>query len=112
VVNEQISYITAEELLQKIESQADVLVIDVRHEEYYGTDHIKGAISIPYATIVAREFVLPPTKEIVLYCGCPNEETSTMAARELIKQGFSGVEVLKGGHTVWSEKGYPTEPGS
>ena len=108
---EQVPYVTVEELLQKMDSRADVLVIDARLKEYYDEEHIKGAISMPLSTIVAREFVLPPTKEIVLYCGCPDEETSTQAALELIKQGFLGVKVLKGGYNAWKEKGYPTQTG-
>lgn len=111
IATEQVSYVTAEELLQKIDSQADVLVIDARLKEYYDADHIKGALSIPYSTVVSRDFVLPPAKEIIVYCGCPNDETSTKTALELIKQGFLGVKVLKGGYNVWKDKGYPTQAG-
>lgn len=110
-VMEQVSYVTVEELLQKMQSQADVLVIDARLKEYYDADHIKGALSLPYSTVVSRDFVLPPAKEIVVYCSCPDADTSIKTALELIKQGFPSVKVLEGGYTAWKDKGYPTQAG-
>ena len=61
--------ITIEELLQKMESEADILVVDTRHEEQYDVDHIKGAVSAPLSTIIEGGWMPPSDKEVILYCG-------------------------------------------
>jgi hypothetical protein len=61
--------IKPEELKQKIESKADILIIDVRTKEQYAQGHIKGAISVPVADLEQQyKDVVPHDKEVVLYC--------------------------------------------
>ncbi len=66
--SELVPRITIEELLQKMESEANILVVDTRHKEQYDVDHIKGAVSAPLATIVEGGWIPPSDKEIILYC--------------------------------------------
>jgi hypothetical protein len=66
---ELIPRITIEELLQKMDSNANILVIDTRDKEKYDVDHIKGAISAPVATITEGGWTPPSDKELILYCG-------------------------------------------
>lgn len=67
--SEQVPRITIEELLQKLESGADILVVDTRTREEYVVDHIRGAVSAPLSAIVGGQWVPPTDKEIILYCG-------------------------------------------
>jgi predicted sulfurtransferase len=60
--------ITKEELREKLEKKADVIVVDVRKKESYDKSHIIGAISIPLEEIEQRHEELPKDKEIILYC--------------------------------------------
>jgi hypothetical protein len=61
--------IKPEELKQKIESGADILIIDVRTKEQYAQGHVKGAISLPTADLQQQyKDVVPHDKEVVLYC--------------------------------------------
>ncbi len=66
--SELVPRITIEELLQKMESKSDILIVDNRHKEEYDVDHIKGALSAPLSTIVEGEWIPPSDKEIILYC--------------------------------------------
>jgi hypothetical protein len=66
--SELVPRITIEELLQKMESKANILVVDTRHKEQYDVDHIKGAVSAPLSTIVEGGWMPPSDKEIILYC--------------------------------------------
>lgn len=61
--------ITKEELKEKLEKKADVIVVDVRSKTSYDKSHIIGAISIPLEEIEKRHKELPKGKEIILYCG-------------------------------------------
>lgn len=59
--------ITVAELREAVD-KGTAVIIDVRSVEQYKTDHIKGALHIPEAEIVARSGELPRDKTIVTYC--------------------------------------------
>ena len=67
--SELVPRITIEELLQKMESEADILIVDNRYKEQYDVDHIKGAVSAPLSTIIEGGWLPPSDKEVILYCG-------------------------------------------
>jgi predicted sulfurtransferase len=46
----------------------DVVIIDVRDETVYKTEHIKGSINLPLATFEARFNEIPKEKKIIAYC--------------------------------------------
>ncbi len=60
--------ISPEELKEKLDAGAEVVIIDVRSKEEFDQGHIPGAISIPYEEIETRYRELPRDKEIVTYC--------------------------------------------
>src|SRR5207237_10680328 len=59
--------ITAAELHDLYE-KGDVLIIDTRADSAYKDEHIKGSISMPTGTVLARIDELPRNKMIVAYC--------------------------------------------
>jgi len=105
-----------DDLLQKINSGSDILIVDARRdvEEQFKTAHIKGAIAVPPDKITVGQWAPPPdlNREIVVYCSCPNDQTSAAAALLLIAKGYTNVKALKGGWNAWKEAGYPVESGS
>jgi len=102
-----------DQLLQKINSGADILIVDARRdvEEQFRTAHVKGAIAVPPDKITAGQWAPPPdlNREIVIYCSCPNDGTSASATLILISKGYTNVRALKGGWNAWKEAGYPVE---
>jgi 3-mercaptopyruvate sulfurtransferase SseA len=68
--SERVPRITKEELLQKIESNANILVVDTRLdvETEFDAGHIKGAIPVPLSKITEGQWTPPADKEIILYC--------------------------------------------
>lgn len=65
--SEMVPRITIAELQQKLESKADILIVDNRHKEEYDVDHIKGAVSSPLSVIIAGEWTHPLDKELIFY---------------------------------------------
>ena len=63
------------------------LVIDVRTEVEYNTEHIQGAINIPYDEISSIEAATDDT--IIVYC--QSGTRATEAAEELIALGYTKV---------------------
>jgi len=65
---DEVPRISIEELLQKMEKGANIVIVDTRSETRYHSGHIKGAISVPYTTKFPEEWELPSDKEIIFYC--------------------------------------------
>jgi 3-mercaptopyruvate sulfurtransferase SseA len=59
--------ISAEEL-HKLWEQNDVTIIDTRPESAYKQEHIKGSLSVPAGTLLAKYDQLPKGKLIAAYC--------------------------------------------
>jgi rhodanese-related sulfurtransferase len=57
---------TVEELLQKMESGSDILIVDTRGEDEYDSAHIKGAV--PLSVIVDGKWVPSGDAEVIIYC--------------------------------------------
>ncbi|MDX6529424.1 MAG: hydroxyacylglutathione hydrolase [Blastocatellia bacterium] len=54
--------------LHELWEKGDVVIIDTRAESAYKDEHIKGSISMPTGTVLARIDELPRNKMIVAYC--------------------------------------------
>jgi hypothetical protein len=67
--SERVPRITIEELLRKIQSNADIVIVDTRVdvEEQFPLGHIKGAISAPLSEITSGRWLPPAGKEIIFY---------------------------------------------
>ncbi len=114
--SERVPRITVDELLQKINSGSDIIIVDTRLdvEQQYKEGHITGAIAVPLSNITEGQWTAPADlgKEVIFYCSCPNDKTSARAALELIGKGYMNVKALKGGYNAWTEAGYPVEAGA
>ena len=112
----EIESITADELKAKVAKKEPLTIIDVRASDSYASseDKIDGAIFVRFRRLRSR-LAVPPIKdiprdqEVVTYCACPNEETSTRAAQILMEAGFQRVRVLKGGWHAWLKANGPAE---
>lgn len=53
---------------------------------------------------------VPPEREIVCYCSCPNEATSAKVTSTLTQLGYRHVRPLRGGLAAWKAAGYAVRP--
>jgi len=92
------------------ESAGSVMVLDVRSHGYYEkhTKRIHGSARLEPNAIGEQAAALPKDKEIVLYCTCVREATSSRVARALEDRGLK-VSVLEGGFRAWKKAGLPLE---
>ncbi len=60
--------VSLEQLKEKLDAGADVVIVDVRSKEEFAAGHIPGAVSIPWEEIDDRYRELPRDKEIITYC--------------------------------------------
>lgn len=70
--SERVPRITIDELLQKINSHADILIVDSRIdvEKLFDSGHIIGAIPVPLSEITESQWSPPAdlNREIIFYC--------------------------------------------
>jgi sulfur-carrier protein adenylyltransferase/sulfurtransferase len=86
------------------------VVIDVRETEEWSTGHIPGARHVPKSFLESRIEGAAPERDqhVILYCQSGNR--SAWAARTLIDDlGYSNVESMTGGITLWKDRGYEVE---
>lgn len=99
-----VGLVTAEQVLAAGAEQ--VQLVDVRTREAYDFAHAAGAISLPESELARRASELPTDRTLVLYCTCPDEQTSLRAARTLVSVfGVTNVVVLKGGLDAYAAAG-------
>jgi membrane protein DedA with SNARE-associated domain/rhodanese-related sulfurtransferase len=70
---------------------------------------LPGALMRSPDELILRQAELPPDRDIILYCSCPNDGASGKATLELRKLGYRNVKTLSGGLPAWVALGFPTE---
>jgi molybdopterin/thiamine biosynthesis adenylyltransferase/rhodanese-related sulfurtransferase len=90
--------------------QNGTLVLDVREAEEWSTGHIPGAKHVPKSFLESRieGAVTDRGQHVILYCQSGNR--SAWAARTMMDDlGFTNVESMTGGITLWKDRGYGVE---
>lgn len=95
-----VSTITASDAREMMEDGRPYVLVDVRTEEEFLSEHIPGALWLPQAEFSARlADVLPdPEARVLLYCRSGNR--SAEAALTLLELGYTNVYDF-GGITDW-----------
>jgi rhodanese-related sulfurtransferase len=101
--------ISVTELKQKLDSGADVQIVDVREANEVAIASIPDSIHIPLAQVVNRMSEIDPNRDTVVHCKMGGR--SARAIQALQAAGFSGkLANLKGGITAWSNEVDPSVP--
>lgn len=92
---------------QWLETDKNVVVLDVRTPDEYKEGHLKGALNVDY---LARDFEqqlarLDKTKPYLVHCASGGRSADTMPM--LQKLGFKNVRELEGGIEAWRKAGMP-----
>jgi molybdopterin/thiamine biosynthesis adenylyltransferase/rhodanese-related sulfurtransferase len=86
------------------------VIVDVREQHEFEESHLPGAVHVPRGHLEQRIEGAAPDKSqhVVLYCASGNR--SALAAntmQELL--GYDNVESMRGGITLWKDRGYEVE---
>ena len=93
--------------LQKMMSDGEVLVVDVRETNEYEDEHIPGTLLYPLSFLDADLFPKITEKKVGMVCQVGKR--SAAAAKQLMAEGLAGVVNLEGGLDAWLEQGLETE---
>jgi len=97
-----------------VDKDIPAIILDVRSPEEAAGGRIKGAVSMPAASVKSQLKSFPAPKlqaPIIVYDGRGGAD-AIAAARALIKGGQQNVQVVSGGLLGWQTLGYATELGS
>jgi membrane protein DedA with SNARE-associated domain/rhodanese-related sulfurtransferase len=108
----KIARITPEELKGKLDAGEDVIIVDLRHALDFENqpETIPGALHLDAAELEEASDIIPRDREIVLFCGCPNEVTAARLALMLRSRGITRIRPLAEGYEGWRSRGFPMVP--
>ncbi len=93
---------SAETLLHRLESDRAPLLIDVRARAAVAErPGLPGALHLPLDEWDRHRGTIPSDRDLVLYCACPDDGASALAATRLQRMGIKQVWVLRGGLGAW-----------
>jgi cytochrome c oxidase cbb3-type subunit 3/ubiquinol-cytochrome c reductase cytochrome c subunit len=95
---------------REMDRGAKMGLLDARAPSDYISDHITGAVSVPFYDPDPYIGQLPHDAWLVCYCACPHAESGQLA-RRLTEKGFTKVTILDEGLGIWHVKKYPTSSG-
>lgn len=103
-------FISVDAVKTEMDRGAAMILADARPPADYVTEHIRGAVSVPFYEATQYLEKLPKNVWIVCYCACPHAE-SGVVYDTLKKQGYTKIKVLDEGFDVWKQKQYPLKQG-
>ena len=104
------STITREELKEELDGGVDFKLVNCLDDWMFRAKRIPG--SIHFETLKHALETLDPKEEVIVYCSCPNEESSARVALLLHRKGIVRVRLLLGGIDAWRALNLSWEPTS
>jgi rhodanese-related sulfurtransferase len=107
--SEAVKTITAMELKDLMDTDENLIVINVLRPESYANCHIPGSINIPGHELHSKTHDWNRDQKIVVYCASYECPAGQNAYNRLINLGFTNVLEYPGGIKEWFEMGLETE---
>jgi glyoxylase-like metal-dependent hydrolase (beta-lactamase superfamily II)/rhodanese-related sulfurtransferase len=105
---EKIRSVNAAELQTMMESNPDILLLDVREPyELVMNGAIESVLNVPIKSLPNHLELLPGNKQATIVCVCQSGNRSLEAAHYLQQQGYVNVINLTGGTNGWKNLGFP-----
>jgi len=106
--------LSPDEIRGRLEAGAPVALLDARRKEQYEKSPVQAAGALRYdadhpdvRTLAVR---VGPDGEVIAYCDCPDETSSTNVALQLMRAGYTRVSVVRGGFPALMAAGVAVEP--
>ena len=88
--------ITAENAKKIMDSGKEHIILDTREQEEFDEGHIPGAILIPHTEIENKAEEMLPDKDKLILVYCRSGRRSKIAAKSLVKLGYTNVKEFGG----------------
>lgn len=102
--------LSAEEVKQLIDQQANIIIVDARRFDEYQTMNIPGSISVPGAELVLRTPALAESADTQIIVNCAGRTRSIIGTQSLLNAGIKNpVYALRNGTIGWTLAGFGLE---
>jgi rhodanese-related sulfurtransferase len=88
--------ISPQEAKKLLDTNKDVLLIDVRTPDEFRKSRIAKSVSVPLDTLMSNIEKVAPNKDAIIIMYCHSGLRSSTACRELVKMGYTDVRNLGG----------------
>ena len=99
------------ELINKHKHSPGFVILDVREKYEYEADRLPGAVLLPISLPDFADRIGKLDKKAIYLVYCRSGARSLDAVKEMEKQGFENIYMLKDGIIEWREKKLPVEKG-
>ena len=102
--------LSAEEVKQLIDRQANIIIVDARRFDEYQTMNIPGSISVPGAELVLHTPALAHSSDTQIIVNCAGRTRSIIGTQSLVNAGIKNpVFALRNGTIGWTLAGFDLE---
>jgi len=105
------SNFTPTEAFEKLKSNKNTLLVDVRSSPEYQQAHVSGSLLIPVQELQSQAASLKKHESKEIFVICHSGSRSLTAQRILTNMGFEQVTNVIGGVSRWHQEGLPLEFG-
>src|SRR5919198_3115930 len=110
-VKEQIHEVDPKDVHELVNGSSNgAVLVDVREQHEFDESHLPGAVHVPRGHLESRIEGAAPDKDqrVITYCAQGNR--SALAAKTMEDElGYQNVESMRGGITLWKDRGYEVE---
>jgi rhodanese-related sulfurtransferase len=104
--------LSARQVKELIDENADIVVLDARRFEEYRTMSIPAGISVPGAELALRVRDLAPNPDTLVIVNCAGRTRSIIGTQSLVNAGIPNkVAALRNGTIGWTLEGYSLNTG-
>jgi len=104
--------VSAEKVIDLVESMDNLLVIDARKVSDYQKGHIPDSLNLPNTEtnpLSLAQHIKSKESPVLFYCNGVNCGRSVEACKIAVKAGYTNVYWFRGGIKEWEDKGFPVE---
>jgi rhodanese-related sulfurtransferase len=106
---ESVCEISVADAKGKIDSDASVIILDVREPDEFGKGHIPKAMNIPRGLLEFKVTNEIPNKDANILAYCKTGGRSCLACSTLVEMGYKNAKSIAGGWKAWLKAGYAVE---
>lgn len=104
---ENIPSVDVEEVKQALDTNKDVVLLDVRTDTEYQKGHLRNSIHLPLDMLGENAEKILKDKKQTIYIYCLSGSRSIQATESLRKMGYENAFNVKSGLLAWRAKRYP-----
>jgi rhodanese-related sulfurtransferase len=102
ILDKNIKNVTGPEAVELVQSNKNMVILDVRTREEFNSGHIKGAKNIPVSELLEKAGELEQYRGKPLLVHCASGHRSAKAVRILSKKQFGPIYHMNRGISSWT----------